>query len=437
MFDTLSLNPLLLKALAKLEITRSTPVQREAIPPALQCKDLLVSAETGSGKTIAFLLPTLQRLLTRPDPKTGTRALILAPTRELAIQILNHCMSLASYTDFKAGLIIGGEDFKKQLSLLRRNPEILIATPGRLRAHLDGGSALLADLEVLILDEADRMLDMGFSEDVLHIASHCNERRQTLLFSATLDHQGIRGMSKKILKNPTVLTLNRIQDKHGDIKQQVILADNPGHKAQLLRWLLEHERFDKALIFTNTKALSGNLGEELKNHGIRTGVLHGDMDQMQRNQVMQRLHNGQIKVLVATDVAARGLDVEGVNLVVNFEMPRNGHDYVHRIGRTGRAGRKGLAVSLVSHDEWNIKAGIERYLRQRFIPRTIEELEGRYQGPEKVKKSGKAAGPPKSKKKSKAKPVNRDESKDKAKQRHRFKKNIGKRRKPRNDSLNG
>ncbi|HEX7027860.1 MAG TPA: DEAD/DEAH box helicase [Gammaproteobacteria bacterium] len=430
MFNALPLNPMLLQALARLAITQPTPVQRKAIPPALQHKDLLVSAETGSGKTIAFLLPTLQRLLTQPDPKTGTRALILAPTRELAHQILDHCMSLASYTDFKAGLIIGGEDFKKQLSLLRKNPEIIIATPGRMRAHLDGGSAFLADLEVLILDEADRMLDMGFSEDVLHIASYCNELRQTLLFSATLNHEGIRAVAKSILKDPAVLTLNRIQDKHGDIKQQVILADNPGHKAQLLCWLLEHERFDKALVFTNTKALSGNLGEELKNRGIRTGVLHGDMDQAQRNQVMQRLHEGRIRVLVATDVAARGLDVEGVNLVVNFEMPRNGHDYVHRIGRTGRAGKKGLAISLVSHDEWNIKAGIERYLRQRFTPRTIEELEGRYHGPEKIKKSGKAAGPPKSKRKSKAKPKSKSKPDDKAKQRHRFKKNIGKRRKP-------
>jgi superfamily II DNA/RNA helicase len=429
-FDTLDLNGFLLRALAKLEITQPTPVQQAAIPPALQRKDLLVSAETGSGKTIAFLLPTLQQLLIQPDPKTGTRALILAPTRELAIQILNHCMSLASYTDFKAGLIIGGEDFKKQLTLLRKNPEFIIATPGRIRAHLDGGSAFFTDLEVLILDEADRMLDMGFSEDVLHIASHCNPLRQTLLFSATLNHQGIRGVAEQVLKDPVVLTLNTIQDKHEDIKQQVILADNPGHKAQLLRWLLDHERFDKALVFTNTKALSGNLGEELKNNGHRTGVLHGDMEQAQRNQVMQRLRSGQIKVLVATDVAARGLDVEGVDLVVNFEMPRNGHDYVHRIGRTGRAGKKGLAISLVSHTEWNIKAGIEHYLKQRFIPRTIKELEGQYRGPEKVKKSGKAAGPPKSKKKSKAAPKSKTKPVDKAKQRHTFKKNIGKRRQP-------
>ncbi|HEX5056181.1 MAG TPA: DEAD/DEAH box helicase [Gammaproteobacteria bacterium] len=430
MFNTLSLHTFIAKALAKLEITEPTPVQRAAIPPALKHKDLLVSAETGSGKTIAFLLPTLQRLLTHPDPKTGTRALILVPTRELARQIYDHCMALASYTDFTCGLIIGGEDYKKQMLLLRRNPEIIIATPGRIKAQIESGSTFLADLEVLILDEADRMLDMGFSEDVLHIAEHCNPERQTLLYSATLNHQGIRGVAQRILREPEVLTLNTVQDKHGDIKQQVILADNPGHKAQLLRWLLEHEKFDKALIFTNTRALSDSLGQELMSHGHRTGILHGDMEQQQRNQVMDRLRQGNIKVLVATDVAARGLDVEGIDLVVNFEMPRNGHDYVHRIGRTGRAGRKGLAISLISHNEWNIKAGIEKYLRQRFTPRTIKELEGAYHGPDKVKKSGKAAGAPKSKRKADAAKKKKDKVKDKASERHRNKKNIGKRRQP-------
>jgi superfamily II DNA/RNA helicase len=265
----------------------------------------------------------------------------------------------------------------------------------------------------------------------LHIARHCNPERQTLLFSATLNHQGIRGVAQQILKQPEVLTLNTVQDKHGDITQQVILADNPGHKGQLLRWLLEHEKFDKALIFTNTRALSHSLGEELKSHGHRTGILHGDMDQKERNQVMDRLHQGHINILVATDVAARGLDVEGIDLVVNFEMPRNGHDYVHRIGRTGRAGKKGLAISLVSHNEWNIKAGIEKYLRQRFAPRKIKELEGAYHGPDKIKKSGKAAGAPKSKRKAET-ARNKHKPKDKAKERHRYKKNIGKRRQPKN-----
>jgi ATP-dependent RNA helicase SrmB len=426
-FETLNLHTFILKALAKLEISEPTPVQRASIPPALQQKDLLVSAETGSGKTIAFLLPTLQRLLTHKDPKTGTRVLILVPTRELARQIYDHCMSLASYTDFTAGLIIGGEDYKKQMLLLRRNPEFIIATPGRIKAQLEGGATFFKDLEVLILDEADRMLDMGFSEDVLHIAKYCNPERQTLLYSATLEHQGIRGVARQILKAPEILTLNTVHDKHADIAQQVILADNPGHKAQLLRWLLEHEKFDKALIFTNTRALSDSLGSELMNHGHRTGVLHGDMEQNKRNLVMNRLHQGHINILVATDVAARGLDVEGVDLVVNFEVPRNGHDYVHRIGRTGRAGKKGLAISLVSHNEWNIKAGIEKYLKQRFEPRTIKELEGAYHGPDKVKKSGKAGGPPKAKK---AKPGVKHKEKDKAKERHRNKKNIGKRRVP-------
>ncbi len=402
MFNNLPLHQDLLKSLDKIGIDKPTPVQQQAIPLALEHKDLLVSAETGSGKTIAFLLPIMQRLIDSPDTRSGTRALILVPTRELARQILNQCLVLGSYTQLKFGLIIGGERFRKQASMLKNNPEILIATPGRLLEHLERNTPYFDDLEVLILDEADRMLDMGFSEDVLQITSQCNADRQTMLFSATLSHQGLKSIATKVLNDPHVLSLNNIKDKHEHIQQQFILADDNQHKVQIINWLLNYEALDKTLVFTNTRIEAENVGDALKRAEHRTGVLHGEMDQTHRNLVIQRLRDDKIHVLVATDVAARGLDIKGVDMVINFDMARNGKDYVHRIGRTGRAGEQGLAISLISHNEWNQKAGIERYLRQKMEQRTIDELQGNYQGPKKIKASGKAAGSKRKKTKNKS-----------------------------------
>jgi superfamily II DNA/RNA helicase len=340
--------------------------------------------------------------LDTPDTRSGTRALILVPTRELARQILNQCLALGSYTQLRFGLIIGGERFRKQASMLRNNPEILIATPGRMIEHLQRDTAYFDDLEVLILDEADRMLDMGFSEDVLEITSHCNADRQTMLFSATLSHQGLKSIASTVLKDPHVLSLNNVKDKHDHIQQQFILADDNQHKVQLINWLLNYETLDKTLIFTNTRVEADNVGDALRRAEHRTGVLHGEMDQSHRNLVIQRFRDNKIHVLVATDVAARGLDIKGVDTVINFDMARNGKDYVHRIGRTGRAGEQGLAISLISHNEWNLKAGIERFLRQKMDRRTIEDLQGQYRGPKKVKASGKAAGSKRKKTKNKS-----------------------------------
>ena len=428
LFSTPPIHQHLLRALEKLGINQPTPVQTQAIPLILRQKDLLVSAETGSGKTIAFLLPTFQRLLDNPDTRMGTRTLILVPTRELARQIFDQCMAIGSYTQFRFGVIIGGESFQKQTILLRKNPEFIIATPGRMVDHLARGTLFLSDLEMLILDEADRMLDMGFSEDVLKIADQCNRQRQTLLFSATLNHKDIKGIASKVLNDPEVISLNTVKDKHRNIEQQVVLADNNGHKAQILNWLLDHESYSKSLIFTNKKTETERLASALLEGGQRVGVLHGDMGQKQRNLVMERFHRGQVKALVATDVAARGIDVQGIDLVVNFDMPRTGKDYVHRIGRTGRAGKKGVAISLISHPEWNLMAGIERYLQQQFKRRTIKSLEGQYTGPKKLKSSGKRVGPKKKKNKEKVKPT------IKVKLRHRVIKQIGKRRKPSGDT---
>jgi superfamily II DNA/RNA helicase len=323
--------------------------------------------------------------------------LVLVPTRELARQLVKQFTELAEFTQIEVGTIIGGDDFQYQASMLRKNPEVLVATPGRLLEHLDRHTAELGDLEVLILDEADRMLDLGFSEDVLTITSQCNKERQTMLFSATLDHVGVRRIADETLKDPQKISLNTAKDKHTNITQQKMLSDDRAHKQNQLLWLLANETYAKCIVFVNTREYSDLLGNLLRSHHLKVGVLHGNMDQPARNAIMDLLRKGKINVLVATDVAARGLDVKGVDLVVNFEMARNADDYVHRIGRTGRAGEQGLAISLISHSEWSLMSSIERYLKVIFPVRKIKGQEGVYKGPKKLKSNGKAAGSKKKK----------------------------------------
>jgi superfamily II DNA/RNA helicase len=282
----------------------------------------------------------------------------------------------------------------------------------------------LSSVEVLILDEADRMLDMGFREDVLGIVKHCsNEERQTLLFSATLTHFGVIKIADQVLKNPKTVALNTLHDGHSNIEQQIILADHNEHKQKLLAWLLQNQAYDKALIFTNSRIQAVELGNYLQQHDCRVASLHGEMEQKERNRVMGLFRSGSVNVMTATDLAARGLDISGINLVVNFDVPRNGINYIHRIGRSGRADEQGVAISLVKHTEWNLMASIERFLKQNFTRRTIEGLLGSYKGPKKVKGSGKAAG-------SKIKVEPKKEPEKKVKIRDRDKKNIGKRRVP-------
>ncbi|MDD5276492.1 MAG: DEAD/DEAH box helicase [Methylovulum sp.] len=424
-FADFQLEGQLLPAISQLGFTQPTPVQQHAIPLALTHKDLLVSAETGSGKTAAFLLPTLHQLLTRRTTLFGTRALILSPTRELARQTFTHCQQLAQFTQLKIGLITGGDDFKQQQGALRRNAEIIIATPGRLLELMGQDAPDFSHLDVLILDEADRMLDMGFSEAVLSIADRCNKARQTLLFSATLTHYGVIKIADKLLKNHKVIALNTLHDGHSNIQQQIVLADDDAHKQKLLAWLLLNDTYDKALVFTNTRLKAIELQGPLRGQGLRVGVLHGDMDQPDRNRMMALFHDGSVNILVSTDLAARGLDVKGINLVINFDIPRNGIDYIHRIGRTGRADEQGVTIALVRSTDWNLMSGIARFLKQTFERRNIKELEGNYKGPKKLKSSGKAAG---AKKKIEPKKT----VAEKVKIRDRDKKNIGKRRTPSN-----
>lgn len=425
-FSGFGLDNRLLMTIDKLGFEAPTPVQQQAIPAILDRKDLLVSAETGSGKTAAYLLPTLQQLLTLPVRPIGIQVLILCPTRELAQQIFGQCQQFSEFTSLKTGIITGGSDFKKQQAALTHNTDIIIATPGRLLEHFQLATSYFQHLSVLILDEADRMLDMGFSDDVLAIVEQCNKQRQNLLFSATLNHFGIIKIADKVLKNPSVIALNTLHDGHSNITQQLVLADDHDHKLKLLAWLLHNETYDKALVFTNTRLRAQELYNTMRIAGSRAGLLHGEIDQKDRNRVMALYRDGIINTLIATDLAARGLDIKGINLVINFDIPRNGVDYIHRIGRTGRADELGVAIALVKSTEWNLMAGIERFLKQKFIRRTIKELEGSYKGPKKLKTSGKAAGS-----KDKKEPAKKAVVK-KVKIRHKDKKNVGKRRSPSN-----
>lgn len=416
----------LLMAIDKLGFEAPTPVQKQAIPAILDRKDLLVSAETGSGKTAAYLLPTLQHLLVLPYKPIGIQALILCPTRELAQQIFGQCQRFSEFTPLKTGLVTGGGDFKRQQAALNNNANIIIATPGRLLEHFQLETSYFQHLSVLILDEADRMLDMGFSDDVLAIVEQCNKQRQNLLFSATLNHFGVIKLADKVLKKPSVVALNTLHDGHGNITQQLMLANDHDHKLKLLAWLLQNETYDKALVFTNTRLRAQELYNTMRIAGLRAGLLHGEIDQKDRNRIMALYREGTVNTLIATDLAARGLDIKGINLVINFDIPRNGIDYIHRIGRTGRADELGVAIALVKSTEWNLMAGIERFLKQKFIRRTIKELEGSYKGPKKLKASGKAVGS-----KDKKEPAKKAAAK-KVKIRERDKKNVGKRRSPSN-----
>lgn len=391
-FADLNLHERLLKGLDELKLTTPTPVQEQAIPLLLQGKDVRAIARTGSGKTAAFVLPLLHYCLENPQRIPLHRALILAPTRELARQILQEVERFASYTFIKGIVLTGGENFKEQIAALRKVPEIVIATPGRLLEHISAKSLDLAEIELLVLDEADRMLDMGFAEDIQKITDLCVDRKQSMLFSATTGGNALREMVQMILTNPEHLMLNKVADLNESTQQQIITAESEQHKQNLLKWLLENETYRKAIVFTNTREKADFLYGRMEAAQLKVFVLHGEKDQSERRKALECFSQGTSRVLIATDVAARGLDIEGVDLVINYDMPRSGDEYVHRIGRTGRAGESGLAISLIDHAEWNLMSSIQRYLKQQFEHRVIKGLKGGYMGPKKLKSSGKAVG---------------------------------------------
>jgi superfamily II DNA/RNA helicase len=386
----------LIQAITEAGFQQATKVQEATLELALDGHDLFVSAETGSGKTAAYLLPTFEQLL-EDDEQGQIIGLVLVPTRELAQQVLTHAKSLARYTPLKLGHIGGGTDIHKQTEIIKNPPHFLVATPGRLLELLARDLLDLSRVKTFILDEADRLLDMGFSEDILAIAEHCTHRQQTHLYSATLANKNLRGLADQLLTDAVVIELNKPTDTHKLIEQQIIFADDKAHKFQLLCWLLKNETFRHSIVFCNSKEQVDQVHRVMQQQEISAGVLHGDKDQKQRNLVMSKLRRDELKIMVATDIAARGLDIKGMDLVINFEMPRRGEIYVHRIGRTGRAGEKGTAITLISNPEYNLMAGIERFLKQTFVRRRIKEMVGRYKGPKKLKASGKAAGSKKKK----------------------------------------
>ena len=428
-FAAFDLDEPLQRAVDKAGWRLPTPVQQRVIPAVLEGRDLLASAATGSGKTGAFLLPILQRLSEEAVPYGGIRALILVPTRELARQIEGDFLTLGSRTRLTAAVIIGGEDRGRQVSTLRKNPDLVVATPGRLLEHLETGEADLSGLRFLVLDEADRMLDMGFAPDVLAIIAASSARRQSLLFSATLKHGGLRPLTDRLLNSPQVIEIDPVRFAHPDIEHRVILSDDLPHKQAQLLWLLRNEQYGQALVFTNTRARADVVGAFLVGEQIRTAVLHGELDQRERRRVIGLLERGQITVLVASDVAARGLDLSGIDRVVNLDIPRSGQDYLHRTGRTGRAGKAGTAISLVSGPEWNRMESITRWLGIEARTGTIPSLEGRFKGPGRQRKPdghrGRSGTTPPHAGKARSK-----QDQPKQKDRLRDRKNIGKRRLP-------
>ena len=374
-FTTLGLDPSLLSTLTALGYTLPTQVQREAIPAAIAGGDLLVSSQTGSGKTAAFLLPALQRLY-KPSALSGIgpRILVLTPTRELALQVQKSCHGYGNGQRMRTASVVGGMPYGLQLKLLSRPVDIVIATPGRLKDHMDRRTVNLGRVELLVLDEADRMLDMGFQEEIDAIVAKIPKERQTLLFSATLE--GIVGhLAQRVTRNPTRIAVARVAETKPDITQHALMADNHAHKVRMLDTLLREEEVDQTLVFTATKRAAEDLSGELAGKGFDVGALHGDMRQRERSQMLQRLRDGKMKVLVATDVAARGIDVPGINLVVNYDAPRQAEDYVHRIGRTGRAGRAGVAVTFLGAQDRHLVRAIERFTGNTVSMMVIPGLE--------------------------------------------------------------
>lgn len=381
-FKDLGLDSRLFKAIEHMGIETPTDIQAQAIPVALNGKDLIASSKTGSGKTLAFLLPAMQRLMkSRALSKRDPRAVILAPTRELAKQVYAQLRALTAGTQFKAVLVLGGENFNDQAKDLSKDPHLVVATPGRLANHLDQRTLVLKGLELLIMDEADRMLDLGFAKQLNQINEAADHRlRQTLMFSATLEHAEVDEMAMKLLKAPKRIAVGAANEEHKDISQRFYLCDHLDHKQALLERLLETESYQQAIIFTATRSDTDRLAKVFIDKGLKTAALSGEMSQAERNRIMDSFSRGQQQVLVTTDVASRGLDLLQVSLVVNFDMPKQAEEYVHRIGRTGRAGAKGVAASLIGPKDWDSFKRVERFLQQQISFLILEGLAGKFKG---------------------------------------------------------
>jgi ATP-dependent RNA helicase RhlE len=368
MFDKLGLHDDFVRALHRLGFTTPTPIQERAIPPALAGRDLLASAPTGTGKTAAFVLPILQRL--RGTHSRATRALILTPTRELASQVDEQLVRFASGTSVRTTCVVGGVAMGPQTRALRAGIDVLVATPGRLLDHLQYPYARLDAVEVLVLDEADRMLDMGFLPAIRRVLERLPRKRQTLLFSATLPPP-IVALSRSLLADPVSIAIERAPETAGACRQAVFPVA-PDRKTDLLVELFERNEIASAIVFTRTKHRANRLARVLDRRGVPCAPIHGDRSQAQRTQALSGFRSGRFPVLVATDIAARGIDVENLSHVVNFDVPQSPEDYVHRVGRTARAQASGDALTFVSPDEEAGLRSIEKMLGSRIARRRLD-----------------------------------------------------------------
>lgn len=375
-FTDFNLNEQIQKAIQDMGFEKPTPIQELVIPKVFEGVDIIASAGTGTGKTGAFMLPILH-LVSQPSFRAegSPQVLILVPTRELAMQVAEEAKKFSKHlTKTKTVCIYGGVPYPIQKKELSRMYEILVATPGRLLDHIDQGRIDLSKIKMLVLDEADRMLDMGFVDDVEHIAKQTPSTKQTLLFSATIDRR-ILPFSQRMQKDPVRLSAAATESSQNAIEQHMYYVDNMDHKLQVLDHLLENASIHQGIVFTSTKNQADVLADYMDEKGYRSGALHGDMNQRQRSRTIQQLRNGTIQFLVATDVAARGIDIPALSHVINFDIPFQAEDFIHRVGRTGRAGAEGVAITFVTYKENFRLEKINQLLGKPIAVKVIEGLE--------------------------------------------------------------
>ncbi len=391
-FDQFELSPEILRAVTEQGYTTPTPIQDQAIPLVLQGRDMMGRAQTGTGKTAAFALPMLQRLRSLANTSFSparhpVRALILTPTRELAVQVYDSFKTYGRHVPLRYLVVYGGVNIDPQTKELLAGVEVLVATPGRLLDHVGQRSVNLSQVEILVLDEADRMLDMGFLPDIRRIVDLVPARRQTLLFSATFSAE-IRALAKTLLSDPVSVDIEPQTTSAESVDQLVYLVDS-SRKTELLAGLVRGRNLRQVLVFTRTKLQAGRLASQLSRFGVDAVAIHGDRTQPERERALAGFKSGEVPVLVATDVAARGLDIEALPVVINYELPHTPHDYVHRIGRTGRAGATGQAISLVAPDEEDYLRAVNRLLKKDLPVRTVQGFE-----PDLTAESGSRTGTP-------------------------------------------
>jgi ATP-dependent RNA helicase SrmB len=379
MFEQFDLDSELLGAIHTIGYKKPTSIQSLVLPEAMTGRDILASAPTGTGKTAAFILPIAQHLLDYPRTKPGfPRVLILTPTRELAIQIGEDCKKITALTKIKTGVITGGVNYGSHTNILTSTTDILVATPGRLLEYIESEQFDAREIEILVLDEADRMLDLGFSESINRIVAEARWRKQTMLFSATLEGAGVLNFAKEVLTEPAFLEATPSRKEKAKIHQWLHIADSRDHKVNLLCNILKQEDVTRAVIFANKRETVQYLSGKLYAEELPCVWLEGTMPQDKRNIAMNRFKDAKVKILVATDIAARGLDIDDISHVINFDMPRKVDIYIHRIGRTGRAGNKGTAISLIEAHDMGVISKIERYIDERLPRRYIDGLRPQY-----------------------------------------------------------